>query len=316
MAAPSTYATATQLFLADLARNLYASNQCLTYSRNWNSSAKNKTVNWNQSGAKADVIIDRDSTALTVGSRPDVLRNYDLHEFQTKPIRIDWTEEMIINYSKRQDVINDHMEGLLNDIALFILYRWALGAKTKNRTTGADVAAADRITNGTGTRKKLTLADILKLRTVMNKDNVPDDLRRVLVVTPDMEADILEIQNVLDSAIIGSTNALVDGAIVRIYGFNVFMRSQLPFFDNSANAMVQPKDFDTFTATASTADSCNVAIAWHPQFVTRAIAPESLVTIKDEHGGKEFSATMIAGGDKYYSDGRGIAIIAEGYTAP
>jgi hypothetical protein len=312
MAAPNTYSTATQLFLADLARNLFASNQCLQYSRNWNASAKGKTVNWNQSGVKANVVIDRDTVALTVGTRPDTLRSYTLHEFQSIPVKIDWTEEMIINYSKRQDVIQDHLSGLLDDIAMRILYNWASGAKTKLRTTGADVAANLRIANGTGTRKKLTLADILAARRAMNKDNVPDDGQRVLVVPPEMEMDLLEIQNLLDSTIIGTTNGLVNGAIVKIYGFNVFMRSQLPFFDHSDDAMVIPKAADTLTPTATTSDSCNVAIAWHPQFVSRAIAQESLVVIKQEHGGTEFSATMLAGGSRFYSDGRGIAIIAEG----
>lgn len=314
MSKPSSYSTAQSIFLADLARNLFASNAWLSRSRNWSAFANSKEVVWNQSGAKPGVLINRDSTALTPSKRNDVKRFYELDEYQSLPTTIDWTDEMVINYLKRADIINDHRKQIEADLALRILYRWASGAASLIRTTGAARPASTP--NAIGTRKAVTPEDFLKARTELVKQDVNiDEEQPCCLLTADMEAEILNNKE-LWSSFVSSEGVLVNGRITRLAGFEVFVRSKSVVFNNAATPVAQlPKADDTVAGRVGTTTDNESALFWMPSHVTRAISLSSLFSLIKVHGGVEASATVIGAGDKFYNEGLGIVALVQAHGA-
>lgn len=314
---PTSYATAQQLFLSELVRNLFSDNTFLLQSRDWSRYTNGKTVNFPQAGALPGVVINNDGTvALTPAGRTDVNRTYNIEEYQSIPTLIDWSEEMVINYAKRQDILEDHKGQIADDMANRILFKWVNNLPAANiiRTSGADKAAQSP--SATGTRKKTTLADLTKLHTALTVAKVPNDQRRCIVVPAYMFQDLLEIDAFVDTMKNVADTTLNTGVIGKAYGFNVYVRDVTTIFSNAATPVAQNfKPDASLTYRAGAATDNQAIIAWHPSFVTRAISPQSLVSVIPGHGGTTVSATMLAGGHHLYSTMAGVAAIVEAHGA-
>lgn len=312
MPKPSTYSTAQSIFLADLARNLFANNAWLSRSRNWSAFANGKEVVWNQSGAKPGVVINRNTTALTPAKRTDVKRFYGLDEYQSIPTTIDWTDEMVINYLKRADIVNDHRKQIEADLALRILHRWTSGAASLIRTTGDARPASTP--SATGTRRAVTPQDFLKARTELIKQDVNfDEEQPCCLLTADMEAEILNNKE-LWSSFVSSEGVLVNGRITRLAGFEVFVRSKTILFNNAGTPVAAlPKADDSVSFRAGATTDNESALFWMPSYVTRAISASSLFSLIGVHGGVEASATLIGAGDKFYNQGLGIVALVQAH---
>jgi len=316
MASPSSYATAKQVFLADVVQNLFDDNSFLARSRNASAFANNKTVNWNQAGAKPEVIIDRDTTALTPAKRTDILRNFDLQEYQSQPTIIDWTDEYVINYSKRASVLEDHISQVSEDLALRILYNWISGASAIIRTTGT--AKAGEAPGATGNRLGISYNDIINARKVLNKQNIPQ-LNRCMLISANTEATILALDEFKSRDKYGAMT-MMDGAIGTIAGFSVFVRSSTTVFNNAATPVAKLfKANDTFTPAATAVTDNESSLFWSADNVVRAVSIEgvsgSRINIVPAHGADEFSLTLVAGGAKYRNAGEGIVALVEAASA-
>lgn len=310
MAAPSTYGAAIQLFRKELVENLFNDNAFLMQSRDWSASAIGKTVNWNKAGAKPGVKFNSTTGHGTAASRADVLESFNLDEIITAPTLLDWTNEIVVNYELRNSILRDHRLAAGDQAALRMLYNWAptLAANIVRTTGAAKTAAAP---SATGTRKKITLADILNARLVLNKQNV-DLNNRVMVIPADMEADMLAIDNFI-SVDYKANKPLETGLIGYILGMPVYVHASSIVYDNAATpAPIQPLADDTFTPYAGAVADNQSAFIWHRDYVVRAISNSSLVSMIDVHGGVEFSTTSILGGSRFYKTSQtGIVAIVE-----
>lgn len=320
MAAPSTYATARQLFTADLAANLFPDTSFISQALNWDEYANNRTVNFSQSGPTPGLIRNRNSTPLpAAANRVDVLRNYDLSEFQTVPTNIDWTEEQVLAYAKRQDVLRDHLLQVQTEIAQTVIFRWAPSGAVAGeiplirRTTGA--ARPATAVGGTGNRAAVTYADIVALRTILGVREVPNDGRRILVVPTGMMEDLLNINQFINTDF-RVERPVMTGSVGMVLGFNIFESNVNPVYNNATNPVKQLYKADDATALRATAATDNEAIiAYHPSFVTRAKNPQQLVNMIEQHGRMEFSVTAIADGGPLYNSRLGIAALVQAAAA-
>lgn len=311
MPAPSSYNTAQQLFLADLVRNLYQNNAFLLRSRNWNAFTNGKTVNWNQSGAKPKVIINRSSTALAPARRVDVLRSYDLDEYQTQPTIVDWTEEMVVNYALRADVIDDHVATSREDLAERILYHWANGASEVVESSGASRPAV--MPGATGNRKGIAYKDFLKALEVLRSQSVVGQMN--CLVPSHLISDVYSIEQFISRDYLVRNNVPIqEGAVGRILGFDVFERAQGPVFDDSGNVQLPKADDNEDGRLAVATDSASL-LFWGSDYVTRSISTASNTSVVPAHGGVELSATLIAGGRKFRNGGEGIVAVVEAPSA-
>jgi hypothetical protein len=309
MAQPNTYGTAIEVFRRELCENLFSDAGFLEWSRNWSDSAIGKTVNWNESGATSGVIINRSVCDETTAQRLDVLNSFNLDEYFSCPTLIEYTEEFVINYMKRESVLREHRLEVLQDISLRMLFNWSpTTAPQQVRTTGtAKTAAAP---GAAGTRNRITLDDILSARNILNKQNIPMQ-GRVMFLPSDMEKDMLSIEQFI-SVDYKSGQPIENGMIGTILGMPVFVHATGIVYDNAATpAPILPKADDSKVPYAGAVDDNQAAYIWHRDYVVRAVSPSSKVAIIDSHCGTEFSTTTIAGGSKYCTDERGIVAIIE-----
>ena len=74
----------------------------------------------------------------------------------------------------------------------------------------------------------LAIADIANARKLLRTQNVPmDDGKLFMLISPDSEADLLNISNFIKANEYGDPSALKNGFIGKVLGFNVVVSSQL-----------------------------------------------------------------------------------------
>lgn len=72
----------------------------------------------------------------------------------------------------------------------------------------------------------MELVDITAARRILNRNNVPQD-QRYLLISPEKEEDMLNIENFIHADKYGSREALLNGEIGRVYGFRVVVSNLL-----------------------------------------------------------------------------------------
>lgn len=263
-----------------------------------------KVVHIPQAGAKPNVVKNRTSLPAAITTRTDTEETYNLDEFTTDPILLQDTEAIEISYAKRQNILSEHQARLNEEIADWFAYYWgaSLGANIA-RTTGT--ARAGTAPSATGNRKAVAKADLIEVNRLMNRMNVPGSGRKLLIPA-DFEADILKIDDFVHADKIGSAK-LTEGAIGRLLGFDVFVRSKTTIYDNTGTPVRKAPG-----AAGAAADNLS-ALAWHPSLVSRAKGEVKIFIEEDkpEYYGDVFSALVRAGGRKRRTDEVGVISLVE-----
>ena len=117
--------------------------------------------------------------------------------------------------------------------------------------------------------ESMGLVDITEARKELNKENVPQT-DRVLLISPDKEQDMLNIENLIHADKYGAREALLNGEIGRVYGFRVLVSNLLG--DDEAYAyhrecvgyaMQKQVDFETQRADVNIrATDYSYAVGW------------------------------------------------------
>lgn len=293
-----------EVWKTDLEENLFPSNEF--YQQSVDDSpflVGNKTIHIPQAGAKPGVKKNRTQLPATVSQRTDVDVTYDIDEWTTDPIVLQHTEEIERSYNKRQSILRNHQNTLNQRIADEFAYIWApTKAEHIVRTTGSSRTAY----RGTGTRNAVAKDDLIELNRLMNRQDIPKE-GRYLLIPADLEADILGIADFMEAQRYGQSN-IAQGAVARLYGFDIFVRSLSVVYDDSATPQRKSPD-------AAEAGTDNLAIlAYQSEKVAKAEG--SIEVFEDENDptyyGDIFSALVRAGGRKTRDDEKGtIALVVD-----
>ena len=268
-----------------------------------NVSAQFGIVQVPQAGATPTVVKNPSSFPLSVSQRTDDVLEYNVHAFATNPIHIEDVNEAMTNYSKRQDIIKDHVNALNTRIADEMAFIWAVTA-TSNKifTTGSNVAAA--APGATGNRKGLTRADLAKLSVMFDKDDCLADERNILISAAQYE-ELLNIDSFINFDFV-NRKPVVDGQIGEIFGMKVFKRSRNTVFNNSNVKKA---------VGASTAATDKLSIlAWSDSYVRRAEGAVKLYADIENplYLGSIFNGLVRAGGTAGRSDEKGVYSLIQG----
>lgn len=117
--------------------------------------------------------------------------------------------------------------------------------------------------------EKLALADITEARKDLNRRNVPQS-DRVLLISPEKELDMLNLDNFLHADKYGAREALLNGEIGKVFGFRVLVSNLLTEFQAFAYhrecvgyAIQSSVDFETQRADVNVrATDYSYAIGW------------------------------------------------------
>lgn len=259
----------TQAFESEITKALFPDNAYYKRSKDDSMWVNNSQVNLPQKGASPTLTTDRSSFPGTVAQRTDTATSYLMHEFSIDPIQLQYSEALAVSYDKRASITYDIIETFNTGVADFTVIQWAptaaVGATNSVLTTGASGSGLPP--SGTGTRAQVTKADLIAIRTKMDKMNVPNQGRCALI-TADMYSDILNIIDFTDAQKFG-TPGLPSGVITRILDFDIYVRSRAVVYNGGVSATVTDYVKSAYGAAGGAHDS-EASIFWHPDFVRRA----------------------------------------------
>jgi hypothetical protein len=298
----------TEIFAADIAKNLFPENQFYKNAKDDSAWVNNDVVNLPQSGSKPNVEIDRAVVPAPVKKRTDSSVSYSLKEFTTDPILIRDSEELVLNYNKRASILEDHIFTLNEEICNYHANTWFGGIDFTNcvvRTSGSN--RTGYAPAATGNRKAMKVSDLIDAMNKLDRQDIPSN-GRILVLPASMKADIQKDELFQSADKWGSAN-IPSGAIGSILGCAVYIRSKVGVFDQNAAAS---KGVGQYAAAGATTDN-EAAMLYHPLFVRRA---EGSVKVYDEldspvYYGSVFSAMVRAGAKVAREDKKGVVAIVE-----
>jgi hypothetical protein len=298
---------------------LYGDSSFLNYCRKVSDDniVNGKIVHIPNAGSKPTVVRNRGSLPATIVQRTDADVIYLLSEYTTDPTLIQDIEKVELSYDKISSVLGSHMLVLKEEMSKWLLFDWL----TKNVNTSTMTAVAwssgtfVSTTGSAGTAngpnsqnvKALTVADVRSAKKIMDKANVPQE-GRYLILHPNMFDELLaEIgaTTVANMELLKSTN-LQNGVLYKLYGFNIVMSTLVPLITQSTPTVVAPG-----TTEAST--HSYAGIAFHRDFVEAAVGEIRLFENRNDatYFGDVFSGLVRAGGRSLYSAGTGVVPIVQ-----
>jgi hypothetical protein len=296
-----------EVWVADIAANLFPDNTFMARSVNDDQYVDNKVVNRPNAGAKPGTSRNRSSFPATIVQRTDTNGDYNIHEFTSDPTLIRDIEETEVNYNKRQNVLSEHINTLNEDIANFLLSVWCPTNALAAAQILAHTGVATRTTaapGGTGTRKVLTKEDIRRAVRILNAQEMPQG-GRYCILDAQQYDDLLADPLLLSREYMDTPN-LATGSVGKIFGVELYVRSSVGRMATGNTLAKDPKAANAATDNA-------FGLVWHESMVARALGEIKVFADEDkpEYYGSIFSSLARAGGATYYRNQRGVIALVE-----
>lgn len=296
-------------WVSDIVENLFPNNEAVTHRMDDSMFLDGKVIHLPQSGAAPTVVVDRSSFPATSTQRTDTESSYQIKSFTTDPSHVTDTEDLEVSYPKRGSILIDHQEVLRTSVTEYAFNVWGASLATNIvRTSGA--ARNPYASAQTGQRLRLTKTEFIEAQRLLSRMDVPV-AGRLMLVDADLAADLLsdtEMAKMLQNSPLN----IVEGAIGRLYGFDIFIRSSVLKYNNVGTPAKK-----AFGAAAAATDNL-AAIAWHPRFVRGAIGNATNGGVKiftkdndPNYYGSVLSAELRAGFKQRRDDGKGIVSLVE-----
>jgi hypothetical protein len=295
-------------WMATLARKLWAENNFLLKSLNWDKYVREGFQDVTipqESDDSGEVLTNVFTFPITVNERTDDGIKYAMNNYKLKPRRISNLAQLQYDHGFRDSVINSGGNLLNQTFALDILYAWrAEQAKFILKTTGDARDAA--LVGSTGQRKKTTMRDFLVADKIMNDALIPQSNRQALCSTQ-VKLDLLEDPEILkNQALVNQLANYKTGTILQVCNFDLEFRPTVQVFNAAGTAAKTP------SSTIAAGDR-QASILWHPDFVGRSMGNTQVMynPMRADYFGDLFSAETNGGGSKFYADGRGVISLIE-----
>jgi hypothetical protein len=283
-----------EIWVQDFVENLFPNDQFSAYAVNHDAQVvEGAVVHVPGAGSVPTVVKNRTTYPATVGARTDTDLTYTLAEFSTDPVHLRNAERFELSYDKRMSLIGEHIAVLRQSIHDDLLLAWV------GTATGLGALPAAQVLQTTGTlvggKRQPLLADLIRIKREMDRANVPDD-GRYLLMSPDLYNDLFNITDLLNAENMGR-ETLPNGVVAQVLGFNVLKRSYTPIYD--AALAVRPK------GAAPAGTDRQSAIAWSRYSVSRALGEVSFFERVDDptYYGDIYSAAVRAGGMRLRNSG-------------
>lgn len=298
------------VFTKDIEANLFSTddftNEAIDDSENAIISAGKffATVSVPQAGAAPTVVRGAVNINQTVNLREDDNLDYQIVAHSTLPIAIQDADEMLVSYAKRQNLIQEHTDALKQSILDQTAYDWSPSVATQMiRTSGANVAAT--APSATGTRKAFTLDDLVKAKTLVTKQKLPNSELTALM-DPDMYEQLMLDPSVKNASAFGKA-VLPEGVVDRIAGINIRVRSNVVIYTNASTPVKKA------VGAAGAATDNLACLVYHRRKVRKAKTAVKVFLNPDQaqHYGTVISAQVFAGGSLSRKDQKGVVAIIQ-----
>lgn len=226
-------------------QEIFKDNQFLRHSHNADDYVINsKAVHIPQSGGSGNVVKNRTSLPATVRKRTDTDVIYLLDEFTTDPVLIPHADTKELSYDKRNSVLGEDRDKLVESIAEETIYNWlkspvygTYGATTLPvgnvlSTTGGDVVAT--APSATGNRKAATLTDLQRMQTFFRQNKRWFEGKMYCLLPPTMLAEIFPADSVITATYMQNVTEAErrSGIMFKAQGWNIMSRSTVGRLQN------------------------------------------------------------------------------------
>lgn len=283
-----------EIWRQDIVENLFPNNQFSAYATSHDMHVvEGAIVHIPKAGARPTVVRNRASVPATVGTRTDVDLSYTLTEYSTDPVYIKEAQKYELSYDLRMAILGEHLAALREAMHDDLLHYW-LGT-----ATGLGALPAGNVIQTTGTltsgKRLITTNDIIALKNAMDKANIPDE-GRYLLLPPDLYNQLFTSADMINAEIMGRHN-LPAGIITQVLGFNVLKRSYTPVYDNALAIKAK--------GAAPVATDRQSAVAWSRFAVSRALGQVELFEDlgSPTYYGDVYSTLVRAGGIRLRNEG-------------
>lgn len=269
----------SQIFAKDIQNGLWPLNDFLSMCKDDTAFVNNNKVNLPHAGT-APAVVEGRSAASTPAKRTDAVTQYDLSELSTDATWLQYSEELIVSYNKRESILSEHKNALKKSMAEKVAYKWARGGDTvsstnwtnkptKVPTTGTTGRATNLPTVGsggvavTGNRKPVLFADILSVISALNYADVPAD-GRIAVIPAHFLSDLLQIDEFVNSDFV-NTKPLTNAPLTFNWlGMKWFVRSVVTKWTLTSTSLLKDP------TAASVATDCAGGVFYQKDFVRAA----------------------------------------------
>lgn len=294
-----------QIWINDIIEGFWPDNSFISRSVDHSSYVNNHTVHIPQAGSAPQVTKNRSQFPATIGTRADSELTYDLDIYDVPPLRVQHLADVELSYDKRQSMLKQSKETLMNYAHMDILKKWVPAGVTTVATSG-DAAPAHVHSTATGNRNKMTRADVEKIKMLFDSQDVPAEGRTILldaIMYNQLVNSLTQAENV--NFLAGADP--VKGVMGKFLGFDFMMRS----------SVLQTAAGGTLKTGAAAAADCAAGLAWQRDAVSRALG--EVVAFENQkdptYYGDIFSFAVRAGGSSIRADKKGIVLLYQGTPA-
>lgn len=292
----------TQIWIDDVVEGFWPDNSFISRSVDHSSYVNNRTVHIPQAGSAPQVTKNRSSFPATIGTREDSELTYDLDLYDVPPLRVQHLADVELSYDKRQSMLKQSKETLMQYVHMDILKKWVPTGVTTVATSG-DAVPAHVHSTATGNRKKMTRADVEKIKMIFDSQDVVAEGRTIL-----LDAIMYNqlMNSLTDAEVVSFLNGAdaIKGVMGKFLGFDFLMRSTV--FECAAGGSLK-------TGSAAATD-CAGGLAWQKDSVSRALG--EVTAYEDSNNpsyyGDIFSFAVRAGGSSIRADKKGIVLLYQG----
>lgn len=258
-----------------------------------------------QAGAQGNVVKNRAVFPGVVVQRTDTDVTYPLDVYTSDPILITDAEQMQISYKKMDSVLKNKKGAIKNVVTNDFLHAWAAGSAAQIMRTSGDLVATNLAPSATGTRRKVTYADLVAAMTKLDDQDVPGENRYALFdavmygeLLADPEITKMSIEKLADRA---------KGIVAEVAGFKIMKRSKNTLFTNAAPPVKKAPG-----AAAAATDNRSVLL-WQQDCLNAALGEVKFYeTIGSaEHYGDIYSALVKGGARQERADGNGVISLVQ-----
>ncbi len=295
----------TEIWIRDIVEGFWPDNSFISRSVDHSSYVNNHTVHIPQAGSAPQVTKNRSEFPATIGTRSDSELTYDLDIYDVPPLRVQHLADVELSYDKRQSMLKQSKETLMQYVHMDILKKWVPSGPSTVATSGS-AATAHVHSTATNNRNAMTRADVEKVKMLFDSTDVPAEGRTILLdavmynqlVNSLTDAEVVSFLHGADSTM---------GVMGKFLGFEFLMRS----------SVLVTAAGGTLKSGAAAATDCAAGLAWQRDCVSRALG--EVKAYEDNNNpsyyGDIFSFAVRAGGSPLRSDKKGVCLIYQGTPA-
>lgn len=280
-----------------------------------------RVVHIPQSGGSGNVVKNRTSLPATVRKRTDIDVVYVLDELTTDPVLISHAETVELSYDKRNSVLGEDRDKLVQVAAEETLMNWvrtpaygtydatALPSNRVLATTGDAVLAT--APDATGNRLKATLTDLQRMQSFFRKENKWHEGKMYCLLPPEMLLQLFPADSIITATYMNNVTEQErrEGILFKAQGWKIMSRS-------SVYRMAANGDIKAPGAAGATTDD-EAALFWYHDAVELALG--QIVAYQDQGNpqfyGDLYSFLVRLGGRARREDYKGIALLKQGKPA-